>query len=132
MTPVRGAARAPVVIKRRGGFGLADVRVVDPRRTEADILAWIAATLPGVVPLRVAEIGPETEPRTLALVERRGRAVILRVEGRPRRPDRADGPMVARCRAEGIPVAVVRSLAEARAALRRFGLEPGRRADAEA
>ncbi len=105
---------------RRGAFGLDHVRFADPRRAERAIRDWLATHLPGVVVLPV-DVPPESRVRTLVLLLSAGRAAVLRVVGRPEgiADDIVDG-----CRAARVPVSIVRGVAEARAALRRLGMEP--------
>lgn len=107
--------------QRRGAFGLDDRRRPDPARVEAGLRAFLAARVPAVWPLAEGAESGEGG-RTLALMLPHGRVAVLLI-GRDR-----DGPepraLAARCRALRIPHAAVTSLAEARAALRRFGVEP--------
>ena len=54
----------------------------------------------------------------------RGHAAVLRIEPDADAPGAGAAALAARCGALAIPAAVVSSLAETRAALRRFGIEP--------
>ena len=116
------------VPRRRGAFGLDEGRRPDPARVEEALRQFLAGRLPEAWPLAgpAAEPGTEADPsgRTLVLILPRGRAALLRIERDPGRPSPACRDLAARCRAGGIPHAVVSSLDEGRAALRRLGLEP--------
>ena len=116
------------VSRRRGAFGLDERRRPDPARVEEALRAFLAGRLPEAWPLAglAAEPGMTADPsgRTLVLILPRGRAAMLRIERDPERPSPAGRDLAARCRAGGIPHAVVSSLDEGRAALRRLGLEP--------
>ena len=109
--------------RRRGAFGLDARRRPDPVRVEGEIREYLAARLPDAWALPPAvEAGPPG--RTIVLLLSRGHVAVLRIE-----PDRdaagaAARTLVERCRAQAIPMAVVESLTQARAALRRFGIEP--------
>ena len=116
------------VARRRGAFGLDERRRPDPARVEEAIRSFLAARLPEAWPLAglAAAPGQAADPsgRTLVLLLPRGQAAVLRIERDPGRQSPAGLDLAARCRAGGIPHAVVSSLDEGRAALRRLGLEP--------
>ncbi len=129
MRPV-GKAAAPVTVRRRRTFGLDAARPSDTRRTEAAVLAWLAARMPRVLPLRVAlvqegseTIGDAARPRLLALTPPGGRLALLRIEARPGSPAAETRAFADLCTRRRIPLAIISHLDEARQALRRLGIE---------
>lgn len=111
--------------RRRGAFGLDERRFPDPRRVETELRAFLAARVPDVWPVPTApERAGDEDGRTLALLLPRGHVVVLRIERDPARAGAAARALEDRCRAMRIPHAIVSNLAEGRAALRRFGVEP--------
>jgi hypothetical protein len=111
------------VAKRRGAFGLDDRRRPDPARVEAGLRDLLARVLPEVWPLPTAG-EDESSGRTLTLILPRGHVAVLRIERDPDHPGPACRDLVARCDALHIPQAIVSSVEEGRAALRRLGVEP--------
>ncbi len=119
--------RAP---RRRGAFGLDERRRPDPARVEAALRCFLAGRLPEVWCLPGLSDGIQTDEggpagRTLALLLPRGHVAVLRIERDPDRPGAASRALADRCRAMRIPHATVSSVEEARAALRRLGVEAG-------
>ncbi|RYB03674.1 hypothetical protein [Lichenibacterium ramalinae] len=113
--------RAP---RRRGAFGLDERRRPDPARVEEGLRGFLALRLPEVWPLSPGGAEPaDASGRTLALLLPRGHVALLRIERDPERPGPAACALAERCIALRIPHAVVSSLAEGRAALRRLGVE---------
>ena len=109
--------------RRRGTFGLDERRRPDPLRVETEIRAFLTLRLPEVWALS-SPPEPKPDGRTLVLLLSRGHAAVLRIVPEPDARGEETLALVARCRSRAIPAAIVSSLDEARAALRRFGVEP--------
>lgn len=124
-----GLAREPRVVavtRRRRAFGLDAPRPPDLRRTEAAILEWIGARTPRILVFRAEDPEDGTAPpraSTLVLVLPGGRIAILRVEITAE-PGARTLALADRCRTRSVPLALVADVPEARAALRRLGVEP--------
>ena len=118
-----GSLRVERAPRRRGTFGLDERRRPDPVRIEAEIRDFLRTRLPEVWALPPA-VEPGAPGRTVVLLLARGHAAVLRIEPDADAPGAAAVALVARCGTLAIPAAVVSSLARARAALRRFGIEP--------
>ena len=125
----------PVVLRcRRRPFGLDAPRPPDVRRIERDILAWLAERMPAALALRAQGIEGRGAPAapdadvsaTLVLLLPCRQTAVLRIEARPDRPRRDTLAFAEGCVRRKVPLAVVTTLAEARAALRRWGFEPER------
>jgi hypothetical protein len=133
---MRDLRPAPLIVKRRRTFGLDAPRAQDPRRTERAVLAWLESAIPEIVPLRVAcpeaaaggkpVLSPDREGLAMALLLPRGQVALLQIAGGADRPGPRTLALLRDCHARRVPVAVIRTLDEARAALRRFGFEPRR------
>ncbi len=110
-------------LRRRGAFGLDERRWPDPERVDAQVRVWLRHSFPEmwVVPDRD---GADASGRSLVLLLPQGQAAMLRIERQRDAPGKAALVLLDRCRAMRMPVAVVSSLDEARAALRRFGVAP--------
>lgn len=127
-------SRQPIVVqRRRRPFGLDTPRPPDVGRVEEAILAWLAERMPAAFALRAASI-PGTAspwrcgegPATLVLLLPCRHTAVLRIEARPDRPGQASLAFAEECVRRNVPLAIVTTLAEARAALRRWGFEPER------
>ena len=120
---MRSVAGSPpeLRLRRRGAFGLDERRWPDPERVEAQVRVWLRDTYPEiwVLPDRA---DADASGRSMALMLPRGHAAILRIERQRETPGRVALDLLDRCRAMRIPVALVSTLDEARAALRRFGV----------
>lgn len=120
----RAAGSPPVSrLRRRGAFGLDERRWPDPERVDAQVRAWLRQSFPEIWVLPDRD-GADASGRSLALLLPRGQVAMLRIERQRDAPGRAAIALLDRCRAMRMPLAVVSSLDEARAALRRFGVEP--------
>ena len=122
---MRSAAACPPVsrLRRRGAFGLDERRWPDPERVDAQVRAWLGHTFPEIWVLPDRD-GADASGRSLALLLPQGQAAMLRIERQRDAPGKAAIVLLDRCRTMRMPVAVVSSLDEARAALRRFGVAP--------
>lgn len=123
------SSRPPIVQRRRRSFGLDAPRPPNVGRVERDILAWLAEQIPDALPLRAAEIEDTPAPgaeqsSTLVLLLPCRQSAVLRIEAWPDRPGRDSLLLAEGCVRRKVPLAVVTSLDEARAALRRWGFEP--------
>ena len=108
------------VRRRRGAFGLDERRWPDPARVEAQLRDWFRHAFPEIWVLPDRE-GADASGRSLVLLLPQGQVAMLRIERRRDTPGGAAIDLLDRCRAMRMPVALVSSLDEARAALRRFG-----------
>ncbi len=127
------SASGPLVIRRRRAFGLDHARRPDLSRIEAELLARLADARPEVVSLRLRVTGADEDAPALVLLAPDGRIAVLRIVGRPEQPDRAAGDraapdraaraLEAACRRSRIPFATLTHAQDARAALRRCGIE---------
>ncbi len=120
---VTSPASTPPVsrLRRRGTFGLDERRWPDPERVDAEVRAWLRDTFPEIWVLQERE-GAEASGRSMALLLPQGHVAMLRIERRRDAPGRAALDLLDRCGTMRIPVALVSTLDEARAALRRFGI----------
>ena len=109
--------------RRRGAFGLDERRWPDPERIDAQLRVWLRDTYPEIWVLPDRD-DADASGRSMALLLPRGHVAMLRIERQRDAPGRAGLDLLERCRAMRIPVALVSTLDEARAALRRFGLAP--------
>lgn len=129
-----GSPATLVVRRRRRPFGLDAPRPPDVRRLEGEILAWLAEDMPAALALRATDLpgasglsGPGAEQSaTLVLLLPHRQTAVLRLEARPDRPHRDAVAFAEGCVRRKVPLAIVSTLAEARAALRRWGFEPER------
>ncbi len=117
------SASPPLVVRGRRAFGLDHARRPDPARVEAELLARLTEALPEAVSFRLVAAGVDRQMPTLVLLPPDGRIAILRVVARRERPDRAAGALEAACRRARIPFATLSHAQDARAALRRCGIE---------
>ena len=122
---MRSVAACPPVsrLRRRGAFGLDERRWPDPERVDAQVRVWLRQTFPEIWVLPDRD-GADLSGRSLALLLPHGQAAMLRIERQRDAPGKAARVLIDRCRAMRMPVALVSSLDEARAALRRFGVAP--------
>ena len=119
-------------------FGLDTVLPSDPATVEADVLRVLECRRPDVLAVRPSrspdrrlppghrEVPPL--PRgvpDLVLLGPGGRTACLAFHAQADRPTREETAFADLCRQHGIPFAAVRSTAEARRALARFGLLDG-------
>ncbi len=123
------APSGPVLVltRRRRGFGLDAPRPPNLARLEAAILDWLDTNMRRIAVLRVAK-ADSTEPSgatTLALLLPAGRVAMLRIVIGPERLGAETLALAEQCQMRRVPLAIVDGVEEARAALRRFGLEPG-------
>lgn len=131
---MRGSA-VPARPPRRRRFGLDTVLPADAGTIEADVLRLLAEAGPDLIvvrpsdrPDRVPAPGHRAPPPLpagapdLLLLGPEGRAVCLKIKTQAGRLSRDQAGFADLCRGRRVPFAVVRSLAEARAALVRFGL----------
>ena len=82
---------------------------------------WLRQTCPGIWILPDHD-GADASGRSLVLLLPRGQVAMLRIERGRDAPGKAAIVLLDRCKAMRMPVAVVSSLEEARAALRRLGV----------
>lgn len=122
----RCRAAGPVVERRRRGFGLDEARRPSPERAEREVLAWLAARLPAALPVRSAGEAEPHAGRALTLLLPRGRVAVLWFAGRHDDADPRLRGLADACRSRAVPLGIVRGIDDARAALRRLGLEPER------
>lgn len=121
--------------RTRRRFGLDTVLPADARVVEAQVLRLLAAADAEVIVVRPSETPDRAPPHghravpslppgapDLLLLGPEGRAACLKIKTQAERLSRDQAAFAALCRRRGVPFAVVRSLAEARAALVRFGL----------
>ena len=108
-------------LRRRGTFGLDERRWPDPARVEAQVLVWLRHSFPEIWVLPDRDDN-DASGRSLVLLLPRGQVAMLRIERRRDAPGKAATDLLDRCRTMRLPVALVSSLDEARAALRRFGV----------
>lgn len=116
---------AVIVARRRRAFGLDAPRPPNLARLEAATLDWLDTRMPRVAVLRVVK-ADSPEPAgatTLALLLPGGRVAMLRIDIAPEQCRAKTLALAEQCRVRRIPLAVVASIDEVRAALRRFGLE---------
>ena len=120
---MRSAAEHPPVFRRhrRGTFGLDERRWPDPERVDAQVRVWLRQTCPDFWILPDHD-GADASGRSLVLLLPRGQVAMLRIERQRDAPGKAAIVLLDRCKAMRMPVAVVSSLEEARAALRRLGV----------
>lgn len=121
--PLNRLSRRPAVsvgrVRRRPAFGLDAVRPIDAPRLAGEIGAWLAASRPDLVALPFGPKAPGAEAGLVVLG--RGLRALVLVAGRQRAaPALAD---VLKQLGSGAAVALVSTLEEARAALRRHGFE---------
>lgn len=124
-------------IRRR--FGLDTVLAADPAVIEAEVLRLLATLDPAVLavrpsthPDRVVSPGHRAAPAfvpgapDLLLLLPGGRTACLKIRSQAMRLTRDERAFGDLCQQRGIPFAIVRSAAEARTALARFGLLSGK------
>ncbi len=119
---------------RRRGFGLDTLLPADPTLVEAGVLRLLSSDAPEVIAIRPAN-QPDRPPSPghravpsfvagapdLLLLLPGGKSACLRIRSQAERLSRDQVAFRDLCGQRGIPYAVVRSLAEARSALVRFG-----------
>ena len=123
--------------RRRRGFGLDTLLPADPAVIEAQVLRLLAGT-PDVLAVRPAASPDRARPPghrpapaypkgapDLLLLLPGGRSACLKIRTQAERASRDEAAFADLCRQRRIPYAVVRSAAEARAALRGFGVAVG-------
>jgi hypothetical protein len=121
----------------RRRFGLETLLPTDPAIIEAQVLRLLArhpevlAVRPSASPDRPVRAGHRPGPAfvpgapDLLLLLPGGRTICLKIRTQAERLSRQEAVFGDLCRERGIPFAVVRSVAEARAALARFGIAIG-------
>jgi hypothetical protein len=121
--------------RRRRGFGLDTPLPANPAIVEAQILRLLSAADPQVLALRPSS-RPDRAPAPghraaptfvagvpdLLLLLPAGRSACLKIRTQAERLSRDETAFRDLCRQRGIPFAVVRSVEEAKVALRGFGL----------
>ena len=139
MTAERVAVKTPALTHaRRRGFGLDSPLPADPRIVEAQILRLLRNGSPEVIvvrPSRAPDHAPKAGHRPvpafldgtpdLLLLAPGGRVACLKIRTQAIPLSRAEQAFAGLCRQHAIPFAAVRSLAEAHAALARFGMPLG-------
>ncbi len=106
---------------RRGAFGLDERRWPDPERVDAEVRVWLQQIFPEIWVLPDRDES-DASGRSLVLLLPRGQVAMLRIERRRDAPGKPALDLLDRCRTMRLPVALVSSLDDARAALRRFGV----------
>jgi hypothetical protein len=127
-----------IACRRRRGFGLDTSLPADPALIEAEVLRLLAARAPDALVLRPSERPDRPVPSghravpafvggapDLLLLLPGGKSFCLKIRTQAERLSREQAAFGDLCRQRGIPYAVVRSLAEARAALRGAGVSIG-------
>ena len=130
--------RMPSGARRRRGFGLDTLLPADPGIIEAQVLRLLSDAAPDVLairpsakPDRPAPVGHRAVPPfvpgapDLLLLLPGGRTACLKIRTQAERLSPEQAAFSDLCRQRRIPFAVVRSLAEARAALIGFGVPIG-------
>lgn len=138
MNPHHACAPIRPVQPRRRGFGLDTPLPADPAIIEAQVLRLLAGTRPEILAIRPSTTpdrqrppGHRTAPAFVAgvpdllLLLPGGKTACLKIRTQAERLSRDEVAFGDLCRQRAIPFAVVRSLAEARAALARFGVPLG-------
>lgn len=129
------ALASPGPSPRRRRFGLDTVLPADARIVEAQVLRMLADAGPDLIVVRPSDRPDRAPPQghravpplppgapDLLVLGPDGRAACLKIKTQAGRLSRDQSAFADRCRERRVPFAVVRSLAEARAALVRFGL----------
>lgn len=124
--------------RARRRFGLDTVLATDPAVIEAEVLRLLATLEPAVLAVRPSPHPDRAPPPghravpafvpgapDLLLLLPGGRTACLNIRSQAMRLTREQRAFGDLCQQRGIPFAIVRSAAEARAALARFGLMSG-------
>jgi hypothetical protein len=131
----RGKPFVQTAFRRRRGFGLETPLPADPALIEAEVLRLLSTRAPEVLairpsakPDRAIPPGHRAVPAfvsgtpDLLLLLPGGKSFCLKIRAQAERLSRDQAAFGDLCRERGIPYVVVRSLAEARAALLRVGV----------
>lgn len=126
--PADGTAtpRHVEIVRKRRAFGLDAPRPPDPRRLEAGIRDWLEANMPSALVLRLGpgdDAQADMNPALIVLLPG-CRLVVLGLEATASAARSGGVRLTADCRARGIPLALVSTVDDVRAALRRLGIEP--------